>query len=171
MALRVCCAFGPWFWLGCGVSVCACVFVWFFVCCGSLFLAPCSCLLCVCAWGLQKSKAAPLPEVLGIWANLVGGGVLSKRFESALGSKIQDPRCPENFARHLGSWILDLGALSNRFESTAPLLGVLVIWANLVGCVCFQSALKAHPPNQICSNTKGFWVLKLGSPQHLENLL
>ena len=94
------------------VCVCVCVclvfrLLWLPVL-GSLFLSVMC--VCVCAWGLQKSKAGPLPEVLGIWANLVGG-------------------------------------------------------------VCFQSALKAHPPNQICSNTKGFWVLELGGPQHLENLL
>ena len=142
----------------------------------SFVVAPCSwlpalvCYVCVCM-GFAKIKSSSLargPRYLGKFG---WGGVLSKRFESALGSKIQDPRCPGNFARHLGSWILDLGALSKRFESTAPLLGVLGVWANLVGGVCFQSALKAHPPNQICSNTKGFWVLKLGGRQHLENLL
>ena len=56
----------------------------------SFVVAPCSwlpvlvCCLCVCAWGLQKSKAAPLPEVLGIWANLVGGVC----FQSALKAQL-----------------------------------------------------------------------------------
>ena len=52
------------------------------------------------------------------------GGVLSKRFESAPGSKIQDAQ--KKFPEHLGSWI------QGRF----------------------QSALKAHPPNRIGTNTR-----------------
>ena len=54
MALRVCFALGsvvgPWFWLGCSVFVCVCVFACFFVCCGSLFLF----VMCVCAWDLRQ---------------------------------------------------------------------------------------------------------------------
>ena len=46
--------------------------------------------------------------------------MLSKRFESAPRSKIQDPRCRAKFPGHLGSWILDPRALSKRFESTPP---------------------------------------------------
>ena len=128
---------------------------------GSLFLS----VMCVCM-GFAKIKGSSLARGPRYLCKF-GWGVC---FQSALKAPL-DPRSKRPRKLCSASWILDLGALSKRFESTAPLLGVLGIWANLVGGVCFQSALKAHPPNQICSNTKGFWVLKLGGPQHLENLL
>ena len=71
------------------------------------------------------------------------GSVLSKRFESAPGSKIQDPRCPEKLPEHLGSWILDPGALLKRFES-ASISGHLGSWIQ----GRFESALKAHPQTE-----------------------
>ena len=106
MALRVCFAFGPWFWLGCGVSVCACVFVWFFVCCGSLFLAPCSCLLCVCVCmgfaNIKSSSLARGPRYLGKF----GWGVC---FQSALKAPL-DPRSKIQDAPETLLGILDLGS-------------------------------------------------------------
>ena len=119
MALRVCFALGsvvgPWLWLGCSVFVCVCVYV-----CVRLGLGG--------VLSKRFESTPPKPKMfkdMGFWVQFGLGGVLSKRFESAPGSKIQDPRCSGNFSEHLGSWILDPGAL--------------------------QSALKAHLPNRICS--------------------
>ena len=72
----------------------------------SFVVAPCSwlpvlvCYVCVCIAKIKSSSLARGPRYLG---KVGWGGVLSKRFESALRSKIQD--APETL---LG--ILDLGS-------------------------------------------------------------
>ena len=151
MALRVCFALGSsWFWLGCGVSVCVCLSGLSFV------VAPYSCLLCVCDWGLKKNeKQFPCPGSL-VFEQIRFGGVLSKRFQNAPGSKIQDAQKWRRFRSALRA---PLDPRSKIQDAPEAFLGIL----DLGSWIHHQLPVSRRCRCPLCFQQHGFHSSLLGT--------